>query len=103
MSAYLLGYFSLDGYPACVTQVGIFSEPSDSITIVGNYHVFQIGDFGQNWGMEYADVRKEIVEDIAYAVFKKRVLKWVYPYLMSDDRADVDEAVKGLEMDEALK
>ena len=91
MAAYLLGYLNLDEYPACVTQVGIFSEPSDSITIVGNYHVFQIGDFGHGrarW--QYVDVRKKIVEDIAYAVFKKRVLKWVYPYLMSDDRADVD-------------
>ena len=65
--------------------------------------MFQIGDFDHLYDNTFMEVRKEIVDDIAYAVFKKRVLKWVYPYLMSDDRADVDEAVKGLEMDEALK
>jgi len=65
--------------------------------------VFQIGDFDHLYDNTFMEVRKEIVDDIAYAVFKKRVLKWVYPYLMPDDKEDVDEAVKALEMDEALK
>ena len=86
----MLGYLSLDGYPACVSHVGIFSEPSNSITIVGNYHVFQIGDFDHLYDNTFMEVRKEIVDDIAYAVFKKRVLKWVYPYLMPDDKEEGD-------------
>ena len=65
--------------------------------------MFQIGDFDHLYDNTFMEVRKEIVDDIAYAVFKKRVLKWVYPYLMPDDKEDVDEAVKALEMDEALK
>lgn len=101
MPAYLIGFIDKKSVPPSIKRIGIFSESSDSITILDGTFPVTICEesYPSNpYNVSYDDLIKYLASKYGTAMYG-----WTFPYLDQSDKAALNNQIEINNMDEALK